>query len=85
MVFKILTGVCAPVIDLKYKERDRSSEQLFLETHGYKTKYGKQFLSYNGPRLWNALPEGIRKAQSVDTYKTLLKTYIFSCYDELIK
>ena len=31
-----------------------------------------------GPRAWNALPASIKTAQSLDTFKTLLKTYLFN-------
>ena len=31
-----------------------------------------------GPRAWNALPATIKTAQSLDTFKTLLKTYLFN-------
>ena len=30
-----------------------------------------------GPRAWNALPATIKNAQSIDIFKTLLKTYLF--------
>ena len=31
-----------------------------------------------GPRAWNALPAAIKNVQSIDTFKTLLKTYLFN-------
>ena len=31
-----------------------------------------------GPRAWNALPASIKTAQLLDTFKTLLKTYLFN-------
>ena len=31
-----------------------------------------------GPRVWNALPVTIKTAQLLDTFKTLLKTYLFN-------
>ncbi len=34
--------------------------------------------SYNGPKLWNALPAFIRNAASLDCFKKLLKTHLFS-------
>ena len=35
------------------------------------------FLSVCAPRLWNELPEDIKQAKSVDTFKGLLKTHLF--------
>ena len=31
-----------------------------------------------GPRAWNSLPTAIKTAQSLDTFKTLLKTHLFN-------
>ncbi len=42
-----------------------------------KTMGGRAF-SYNGPKLWNALPAFIRNAVSLDCFKKLLKTHLFS-------
>ncbi len=42
-----------------------------------KTMGGRAF-SYNGPKLWNALPAFIRNAASLDCFKKLLKTHLFS-------
>ncbi len=42
-----------------------------------KTMGGGAF-SYNGPKLWIALPAFIRNAASLDCFKKLLKTHLFS-------
>ena len=33
-----------------------------------------------GPKLWNDLPEEIRNANSMESFKKLLKTYLFKEY-----
>jgi len=38
---------------------------------------GERALSIRNPRLWNDLPEGIRLAESVTSFKSLLKKTIF--------
>ena len=39
-------------------------------------------IRYAGPRLWNELPQNIREAKTLGSFKILLKTYLFSkCYD----
>ena len=56
----------------------RSSQQKFLSIKRYKTQYGKRAFSYIGPKLWNGIPLDIRTADSVQKFKTLLKTHLFS-------
>ena len=34
--------------------------------------------SYNGPRLWNSLPENLRVAETVEGFKKRLKTHLFN-------
>ena len=39
-------------------------------------------IRYAGPRLWNKLPQHIRNAKTLTSFKTQLKTHLFSlCYD----
>lgn len=40
-------------------------------------KFGERSFKYVAPRMYNALPLNIRKAKSVDVFKTKLKTHIF--------
>ena len=40
---------------------------------------GDRAYSVAAPRLWNNLPLHIRNAPSVASFKTLLKTHLFSC------
>ena len=38
---------------------------------------GDRAFSVAAPQLWNKLPIYIRRAPNVDTFKTLVKTYLF--------
>ena len=58
---------------------------MLLETPHFKTKYGKRIFEYNGSRLWNALPLNIRVVEDVDLYKKLVKTLLFTSYDEFMR
>jgi hypothetical protein len=43
--------------------------------------YGSRTFSRMGPRLWNDLPDNIKKMTELKNFKTLLKSYLFSkCY-----
>ena len=38
---------------------------------------GDRAFAVRAPKLWNALPENIRLAESLGLFKSLLKTYLF--------
>ena len=40
--------------------------------------WGERAFSHAGPYLWNTLPEDIKTCQSSETFKNLLKTYLFT-------
>ena len=55
-----------------------SSDKLKLEAVPYNLKtYGYRSYSIHAPILWNSLPMYIRSADSVSTFKSRLKTYLF--------
>ena len=39
---------------------------------------GEKSFGYCAPKVWNALPQGLREAGSIDTFKKQLKTYLFN-------
>ena len=43
-----------------------------------KTKPQKRAFSYNGCRLWNALPAYLRDEQRYESFKKMLKSMLFS-------
>ena len=61
----------------------RPDDVLLLETANYKTKYGKRTFSYNGPRLWNALPVAVRIEEDTEKYKKAVKTLLYHGHDDL--
>jgi hypothetical protein len=42
-----------------------------------RTSFGERAFSFSGPRAWNSLPETIRSASSIATFKRHLKTHLF--------
>ena len=44
-----------------------------------KTKFRQRALVVTGPAAWNSLPCHIRYSESVNSFKTALKTFLFSC------
>lgn len=84
LTFKCIHGL-APVY-LQNLIRDytprcclRSSSKSLLVAPSVSTKsYGSRSFQFSSAILWNGLPIGIKEAQSVTRFKTLLKTYLFS-------
>ena len=58
----------------------RSNDGILLSHPNFKTltTLGDRAFVASAPKLWNDLPSDIRKAKSVDTFKKLLKTHLFS-------
>ncbi len=50
-----------------------------LEIPRVHTKQGESAFSYYATRSWNQLPEEIRCAKTLATFKSRLKTHLFSC------
>ena len=55
----------------------RSEQQNQLLQPKSRSKHGDRAFSVCAPRLWNDLPVEIKKAGTVDTFKSLLKTHLF--------
>jgi hypothetical protein len=59
----------------------RSSSKGLLTIPSVKlVNYGERSFSYAAPKLWNALPEYIRKSETLPIFKTRLKTHLFKQY-----
>ena len=59
----------------------RSSQKNLLECPVLGTRfYGERTFSFGGPLLWNAVPLHLKEANSVNNFKSLLKTFLFQEY-----
>src|SRR6218665_1771682 len=58
--------------------RLRSTDKCDLHVRRMKTRFGDRAFSAAGPRCWNRLPAALRTVGSIDSFKTGLKTYLFS-------
>ena len=54
-----------------------ASENFLLRPVIPKNKYGHRAMCNLAPFLWNSLPTAVRKATSVNAFKTMLKTHFF--------
>ena len=60
----------------------KSSKQTESSTHNSNLIMSCAFC-VNGPRLWKALPSKVRSAASLNSFKSKLKTHLFSEYFNL--
>ena len=56
--------------------RSAGSALLCVPRHNLE-RYGRRSFSCAGPVLWNSLPEGMRLAESLNSFKSHLKTHYF--------
>ena len=83
MTYKILNGQSAsylePLIQEYHSLRTlRSSTRSLLCIPSIKSNsYGGRAFSATAPKLWNSIPEYIKRAETVETFKTRLKTFLF--------
>src|SRR6218665_3947725 len=86
LVYKSLNGAAPGYLRDYCKEthssasglRLRSTDKCDLLVRRMKTRFGDRAFSAAGPRCWNKLPVALRAANSIDFFKTGLKTYLFS-------
>ncbi|KAF7648112.1 hypothetical protein LDENG_00161870, partial [Lucifuga dentata] len=43
-----------------------------------RTKHGEAAFSFSAPQVWNKLPEDLRSAPTLNSFKTRLKTFLFN-------
>ncbi len=84
LVYKSVNGLgpkCIADMLTEYKSNRplRSLGSSQLEIPRVHTKQGESAFSYYAARSWNQLPEEIRCAKTLDTFKYSLKTHLYSC------
>ena len=55
----------------------RSANKSLLQMPVKVKTYGQRSFSYAAPHLWNSLPEEIKNSNTIDSFKSALKTFIF--------
>ena len=85
LVFQCLTGQapgylaedCQLVTDVSIR-RLRSADTATCVTRRMSNIFGDRCFAAAGPRLWNSLPINLRLCHSLEQFKRLLKTFLFS-------
>ena len=85
ITFKVIHGVAREYLGelLTYKNKCnynlRSTSEILLQQHRIKTlrTLGDRSFAVAAPKLWNNLPNAIRSARSINSFKKLLNTHLF--------
>ena len=85
LVFKALHGMapnylselCRPNAENTARSRLRSAACGDLQVPRRKTNFGSRAFAVAGPMFWNRLPPEIRANDSLQSFKSHLKTYYF--------
>ena len=85
LVFQCVTGQapgylaedCQLVADVSIR-RLRSADTATCVTRRTSNIFGDRCFAAAGPRLWNSLPINLRQCRSLEQFKRLLKTFLFS-------
>jgi len=66
-----------PVSSNPVRRRLRSVSSLDYIVPRTRTNFGDGAFSVAGPTVWNSLPESVRSAETLVSFKHKLKTYMF--------
>ena len=85
LTWKIVHGFAPHYFDdmiLKYvpSRNLRSTGTGMLTPRRVKCLFGEKAFATSAPVLWNALPSNVRNAESLESFKSGLKTNLFSSY-----
>jgi hypothetical protein len=72
-----ITDFLKPVASVSRRSTLRSASNESLIIPATKTAFGARAFSVTGPTYWNQLPETVKNAATVNTFKRRLKTYLF--------
>ena len=72
-----LTDLVRPTSSIGRRSGLRSADTLSVDVPRTCTLLGNRAFSVAGPRAWNSLPVHVRSAQSMLTFRKLLKTHLF--------
>ena len=88
LMFKVMSGsaplylssLVTPCTALDSRRGLRSSSKGDFLVRRTNLQFGNRMFEVAGPAEWNSLPEQIRRSASINTFKTKLKTHLFSKY-----
>jgi len=77
-IYVFLSESVQPVSSNPVRQRLRSASSLDYIVPRTITKFVDRAFSVAGPTVWNSLPESVRSAETLASFKRKLKTYLFN-------
>ena len=74
------TRTSTDVIRENYFDVGQVQQSFTLHTKGATNDYGRKMIQVSGPVIWNRIPDDIKEAGSIFTFKRNLKLHIFDQY-----
>ena len=74
------TRTSTDVIRENYFDVGQVQQSFTLHTKGATNEYGRKMIQASGPVIWNRIPDDIKEAGSIFTFKRNLKLHIFDQY-----
>ena len=78
------TRSSSEVIRENYFDIGHVEQSYVLHTKGAKNIYGEKMIQVSGPLIWNSIPDYVRKAESIFTFKKHLKMHFLEHIHETI-
>ena len=76
LVYKAINGLSPSYISNLFSFRTLCSNKLLQVPRSKLKCYGDRRFSIAGPKLWNSIPASLRNADSLNSFKKHLKTYL---------
>ena len=81
LAYKAVNGLTPLYLSDMFKYAHYGHTIRLIVPYGTTKSYGDRSFSVIGPKLFNALPETVKQALSIDSFKSSLKTYLFTLSD----
>ena len=72
-----IASICVKKSTIQRRSGRRSASRDDLVIPATKSKFEERSFGVGGPSAWNALPESVRAAESINMFKSKLKTHLF--------
>ena len=74
-IHKVVHGGTPPFVESLFKKRDSNYNLRGAHSLSIPNFNTKQSLRYQGPKLWNSLPENFKQTTTLKEFKVLIKTW----------
>ena len=84
-VYKSLSNPDDHMFTMRTNPHYNLRQSTLLKLPAVQSAQSKSFIAFHGVKIWNILPEDIRRAPSIPSFKRSLKKYLLSKYDSTVQ